>query len=552
MQSELAEAIAGCLDKGMNTKKEIAAHLRAKGLKFMDRRFKEAFEKVWQPFAGPLFTGLPAVSLAEPEAIPAPQRPLKGGRLKSPDEYRPSLAGKRFVFTTAQNNTDVHADFWEALQWFCYRKGAQLGVAKITYNKGGWQKNGGISKKMSVEDDNLWYDPKIQEFEIFQQVKVAEGLVFCGELDILPTAVFPLNGLANYTGPNSAIVPHTKMQMQSLATMKHEQAKHLYSTGACTLRNYIQRRAGQIAEYNHVYGAVYVEVDADGDWFVRQLNADDDGVFYDLDTAYGPGWDRPAKHFGQSIVNLGDIHVEKLDPVAFSGALDMLKLVDPSHVFVHDLIDFEARNHHNKKDMHFLVEQEYMRNASVREGIKQGAEFMSKLATTFKDALIISVRSNHDEALHRWLREPCEDPINLPYWHELNYLYMSNLEKGIKIDVFDRALRAHHTAFVKNIQYLQEDHSYVLKGIEFGMHGHLGPNGARGNPRGFRQIGRRANTGHTHTAGIIDGIYTAGLLGYMDMGYNKGPSSWSCSHILTYPNGKRTIITQRGKKWRAE
>lgn len=35
------------------------------------------------------------------------------------------------------------------------------------------------------------------------------------------------------------------------------------------------------------------------------------------------------------------------------------------------------------------------------------------------------------------------------------------------------------------------------------------------------------------------------------MGYNKGPSSWSHSHVVTYPNGKRAVVTMRGTRWRA-
>jgi len=60
------------------------------------------------------------------------------------------------------------------------------------------------------------------------------------------------------------------------------------------------------------------------------------------------------------------------------------------------------------------------------------------------------------------------------------------------------------------------------------------------------------NTGHTHSTGIIDGVYTAGVHGKLDMDYNKGPSSWSHSHVITYPNGKRAIITIKDGKWRAD
>lgn len=543
------EWVAFAIDKGHNDQKAVAKFLRAKGLKFSAARLRQEWRAVWLMESANAVLPLPT---AAPEDLPDPVKPLIGGRLKSMDAYRPRLEGQRFVFTTAQNNTEVHPEFWKTLQTFCQHNDAQLGVAKTSYNKGGWAKHGGISKNKStgLEDEGLWYDPKIVPFEIYQQVKIADDLVFCGELDILPTAIYPLNGLDNYTGHHSAIVPHVKMQMQSFATMKHEAAKLLYTTGACTLRNYIQRRSGQIAEYNHVYGAVYVEVDNDGDWFVRQLNADDEGIVFDLDTAYGPGWVSPAKEFGKPAITLGDIHVEKLDGVAWQGAREMLIHLDPSHVFIEDLIDFEPRNHHNKKDPHFLAYQDKY-GLSVRGGMLMGWEFINALGEQFPEAQIVSVRSNHDQAILRWLKDTPElGDTNTEYWHWLNYNAFKQIREHGVFDAFRFAMDDIGPS-KENVKYLREDESYVLRGIEQGMHGHLGPNGSRGNPKAYRQIGRRANTGHTHSAGIIDGIYTAGVLATLDMGYNVGPSSWSQSSIITYPNGKRAIITQRGNKWRA-
>jgi hypothetical protein len=59
---------------------------------------------------------------------------------------------------------------------------------------------------------------------------------------------------------------------------------------------------------------------------------------------------------------------------------------------------------------------------------------------------------------------------------------------------------------------------------------------------------------HTHTPTIHQGVYVAGVLGKLDMGYNIGPSSWAQASILTYTNGKRTMVFFRkinGKvKWR--
>lgn len=471
-------------------------------------------------------------------------KPVRGGRLHTPDEFRERLKGKRFLFTVAQNNTKLHEKFWATLTRMAKKRKAQLCVAKLSYNKNGWQ-------KVTTESEGLWYDERIVPYLVTEQVKVAEDLVFCGDLDLLPTMQFPLTGLDNYTGENSAIIPHTKMQMQSLATMKSHPAKMMYTTGAVTLRNYIQRRAGQIAEFHHVFGAMWVEVDKDGKWFARQLNADENGIVYDLDRVWGPTYDVPASEFGRPDVNLGDIHIEKTDANQMHGALNMLAALNPGRVFVHDLLDMMSRNHHNLKDNHFLVGQGQQ---TVEADVLKAALWLHTMANAFPETTFYVIRSNHDEALGRWVRAGSgfPDPQNLRYWHHLNAVQLEHIEKGKEFDLFAYALYSACPELAnQQVVFIQEDQSLVFNGIEFGMHGHLGPNGARGNPRNFRQLGRRANTGHTHSAGIIDGIYTSGVLGSLDMGYNKGPSSWSCSHIITYPNAKRTIVTQRGSKWRA-
>ncbi len=62
--------------------------------------------------------------------------------------------------------------------------------------------------------------------------------------------------------------------------------------------------------------------------------------------------------------------------------------------------------------------------------------------------------------------------------------------------------------------------------------------------------GRRSNTGHTHSAGIRDGLFTGGLCGLLDQGYNRGPSSWSHTQIITYLNAKRALATMTRADWR--
>ncbi|QXP44081.1 putative A1 protein [Stappia phage SI01] len=500
-----------------------------------------------------------AAKRGEPIPEEAPTAPIINGELRSPDEKRERLPGQRFVVTSAQNNTYLHEDFWNALQGFAKKHDARLLVSRFTYNKSGYRNNGGVEgvNGSASGDGGIWYDERIMPFTCDKQVKLADDLVFCGELDILPTAATPLSGLMNYTGPNSGIVPHAKVHAQSFATMLHSPAKIMYTTGTVTLRNYLDRKAGQVATFHHTFAALYVEVDDEGDWFVRQLIADDNGVFYDLDTAYGPGWEVPATTMGETVVTLGDIHVEKVDPLAVSGAIQMAAAVRAAHITVHDLIDFTHRNHHNVKDAHFLVEQHFGGIPSVEAGMEMGVRFLHGLSRAIPHTKLHVIRSNHDQAFERWLKDVSafNDPANAGYWCLANATLMLNAQSRTKFEPFVWAMR--HAARkqdidLNDVHFVEEDESLVINGIEHGMHGHRGPNGARGNPKAFRQMGSKVNTAHTHSCGIIDGVWTAGTLSNLDLGYNRGPSSWSHSCIVTYPSGKRTLITQRGPKWRAE
>lgn len=495
---------------------------------------------------------------ARSEQVKEDNRHIAGGIDVSPDKRRKILAGRKFVFTSAQNNTYVHEDFYKSLMNFCVHNDAELIVSQFTYNKSGFQ-NG------TTEDDDLWYDPRLTEFLHNDSAQVAADLIFCGELNILPTAVNPLSGMEAYTQHNSGIVPHAKVQMISLPRMKGEDPRFLYTTGAITLRNYIPKKAGQKAEFHHVFGALYVEIDDDGDWFARQLIADNSGVFYDLTTKYTP--DGIQSNQKAAAINWGDIHIEKIDPDVIEAAWgergSMMSVLRPEYQLIHDLTDFRARNHHNMNDPYHWADMFYKGTGNVENDLSLSAAFLAEITKDGTTAIV--VESNHDQAYRRWLQEADirKDPENAEFFHRSNArLFQAIRERTKRFSIYEWALRQKQP--LSRVHFLQEDDSFVIcndadaeragrivGGIECGMHGHRGPNGARGNARGFRTIGRKVNIGHSHSAGIIDGVYVAGVSGLMDMDYNKGPSSWSHSHIVTYANGKRTIVTMKRGKWRA-
>lgn len=487
------------------------------------------------------------------------RKPLAGGRLKAPDKRRKRIKGQTLIFTVAQNNTKVHDKFWASLINLVEERDAKLIVGKTRYNKAAYKKFG-LPSADPHEDDGLWWDSRLEPYFDANSVQVAKDLVWCGELDILPTAVNPLSGFAGYSRSASSIIPHTKVALQSVPRMKGEQPKFLMTTGAVTLRNYIQRKAGQKAEFHHVFGALLIEFNKKGQWFPRNLIADERGEFYDLDRKYTP----TGVTEGHSLegINYGDIHEEHEDPAVAEGAWygegSMLNVLRPKYQFVHDLSDFARRNHHNIADPYFMARQRALGRESVRDELLGSARFLERIARP--DTTTVVVESNHDQALQRWLSEPHgrTDPANAADWHRWNAYIHDRIAEGEEPFVYRHVVGGALTTYARERTiFLREDESFEIcrkgnnPGIECGMHGHRGPNGARGSAASMRSFGKRTNRGHAHTPSIVDGDWTAGVMAKLDLRYNKGPSSWAHLSIGTYANSKRTILLQRGKEWRA-
>ena len=478
----------------------------------------------------------------------------------SPDAQRRVAVGNTFVLTSAQSNTKVHPTFWKSLLKYCAHNGAELHVSRFTYNKDSLGAKGGKpGKKKDKAEQDTWFDPKIMRYVSDESLQLAPGLIWCGELNIIPTRVNPISGFQGYTGLASSILPHAKMAMESVPNMKFQETKQVFTTGTVTLRNYIKKAAGQKADFHHVFGAIVVEVDQDGTWWARQLNAQSDGTFYDLNKFYTPT--SVQEDIRVQAITHGDIHGLKLNheikAAVFkpNGILDTLR---PKEQFFHDLIDFMPRNHHNIHDPHFLYKMWKDNTSCVETEFDVVAQWLVgddyHAFTAYRDWCDTHVVvSNHDQAIELWLRNiaALKDPENLLFWHKMNVSMLESEDPH----AFEQALRMSIAKCGDSLQdrvsVIREDESYrILDEIEAGLHGHLGSNGSRGSPRTLSNAGK-ANTGHTHSSGIFQGVYTAGVYGDLDMKYNKGLSAWSHGMVVTYPNAKRAILTiKKGRAWR--
>lgn len=467
---------------------------------------------------------------------------------------------KRYICTSAQNNTKVNKPFWEALLLLADHYDGEILVGTFSYNQNNYGKLAVKRGKDKPEENVLWFDPCLTEYMNDKSLELGAGLVWCGEMNILPTAVNPLAGLETYTHRKSAIFPHAKVAMRSIATMQGEGTKLNFTTGTVTLKNYIQKKEGIKAEHHHRYGCLVVEVDHVGVWKVRQVGwSSKSPVLQDLDVCVENG-KVTTGNFVEAIT-WGDLHATHAEEWVVDCSMDMLDTLKPKYQFLHDILEGASINRHvikHSPDPHYSYNRWLRGYHRVDAELSKSVEIVKRYHRPWSQ--IIVPDSNHDGWwLKSWLSkyDYRYDPSNAELFLDLQKWFYSEIKRltpqGLSHKDVNITQHIMEQFGLSGVKFLLADESFIICGrkIECGMHGHLGANGAPGSPQGLSMIGRRANTGHTHSAGIWNGLYVAGTTSKLKWSYTYGPSSWSHSHIVTYPNGMRAIVTMWKGQWRA-
>lgn len=483
-----------------------------------------------------------------------------GGLTKTIVKKVPKTGVKRYIVTAAQTETKINEGFWANLLALANYYSAEVLVAPFAYNKQAFGHQTNAKPGVKKDGNELFSaaDPKLVKHLISDRVQLAKGLTFCAEVQILPTASDPLSGMETYTGRASGIFPHARLEMRPIASMKSEPTKFNYTTGCVTRHNYIQKKAGQKGEFHHAYGALIVEVTKDG-WWVRQLNADKNNAIFDLDVfaADGEVWDAE-----DNTMISGDVHVAELDPVVKEATWGEGGLVDTAKItkqILHDIFDMRSRPWQDDLSFHRSFEKHVNKQDSVQDEVNECATVLAELVKKVPDTVI--VRSNHDLKLEKWLDigDYKKDLLNSVFFLTAQLAKVEAIIDGNKhFKVLEWALKMKtiegYEQCFDGVKFLAEDESYILHseaggGIECGNHGHLGANGSKGTPKGFTKMARKIVIGDKHSPGIYGGVYVTGTCTGPDVAYAKGPSSWSPTHCLVYPNGKRALVTMWNGKF---
>lgn len=455
---------------------------------------------------------------------------------------------KRYLITAAQNNTPTHAGFFAAMQSYAKANDAEIVVVPFRYRNA-------TSKWTEKQAENDFWAEELAPYmqgrygymrsgkgarlRIFKPLRrpLGKNLTLMTDVSIQPTAHNPLSGMEVFAGASNVIFGHAKRALQVVPTGTR-QPRVMWTTSACTVANYTDTKAGKRGKEHHVIGALVVEVEDNGIFFARHVSANRDGSFTDLAFRYTAEGVSVAPRAAS--LTLGDYHSGREDEGVLGATERLVELVRPKYILVHDLFDGQARNHHEKSGRaRFRA-----RFDTVRVEVTHAVGSLNRVAGWGGgNHKVVVVRSNHDEHLERWAEEfkPNEDPVNVPYWHELRAReFAYQIEHGHFPDLF--ALEAERLGVSKQVRFLKRNESFRLLGVEGGFHGDFGNGGSRGNTKAYTKLGVKVTKGHDHTPAIMDGVYSVGVTAQLDHGYNKLPSTWMHAHVLLLADGKRQLL----------
>jgi hypothetical protein len=463
-------------------------------------------------------------------------------RMKALDE---ALAGStRFVITTAVTGQKIHKGFLAALRNYCKVNNAKLLILTST--------------DPASNRDEVPYDPELEKEHIVSCDVSLNKNIFLSAIKLSAKQIDPLTGLDRLCqGRGSFIFASPKQRMKILPTGNSSLPCALMTTGACTLPSYDpnpewphayhSKRTAEISLFDHRIGCIFVELDGPKKFHFRQAQADKQGRFIDLGKMYSADSVEDAE---VSALILGDWHSGCTDPEARALFVEsddsVTALVKPKEVILHDLFNATSISHHMLNNRTLRAQLSKTNSLSLEKELKGVALDLEMFAKYFDNITV--VRSNHDEALDRWLKDGSyvDDAQNLELGAKLAVAAIQGLNP------LEWAMTQYLPKEVlEKIYFLGIDEDYKIANVTVSAHGHLGSNGSRGSLKNIEGSYTNVICGHSHTAQILRDAWQVGTSSNLKLEYNKGPSSWIRSSCLLNRNGSRQLINIIDGKWRA-
>ncbi len=446
---------------------------------------------------------------------------------------------KTFIVTTAVNGQWAHSKFLETLDFMASELKAKVLVLPSH------------DPAHNLDNEIEWhFDEKLKDHQFLFDSTILNSNIRISSLRINAKQINPTTGLGRICQGKGSFIfasPKQSLEYDPVSNIKYPHAR--MSTGACTVANYSSTqgnslRTAYIAEHDHVIGAVIVEIEDDKIYHFTQIQSDlEGGVCHH--GKYYIGDNKPRKVIPRLV--MGDYHAGEQDETAIGAWEEIIEAMSVDEVFFHDLFNGKSINHHEEQNIVLRARHSKRGLLSLSDELRVTGEQLDRILSHKSVKKGIIIKSNHDDFLTRWLDQAKfkYDPLNFQIGCKLADRSVDGLDalkEGLKecgkIKHWDK------------IRFLDRDEDYKVAGIELGAHGDKGPNGSRGSKANIENAYGRAVIGHSHTPGILRGVFQVGTSSLFQLGYNIGPSSWMHCSALVYPNGQRQLINSINGKWR--
>lgn len=438
-------------------------------------------------------------------------------------------SNKRVYFiTSAIAGCALDEHFYKSIRQFCKHREAKLVVFPMR----------GITSKDEEYNEDVLKELESSFFTDYVFNSNVEGF----DIGMSPTQMNPLTGLERIAERSSVIVASPKQNMDTIPVGNVGVPHIIQSTGSITRPLYVQNRIGLLASNDHIVGGIVLEVEDDYIFHIRQVQADKDGSFYDLNNKYTLS--EVKENISAEAFVMGDIHCGNEDPSAMKAWKEILDEVKPKHVLFHDLFDSQSISHHLENNITAKANRENI-FALLNSELDNVCKFLHELTSKYKDTTFSVVASNHDEHLNRYL----DEGRFIRDHHNYRLALQLALYRCDGLNPIEEYLN-HRFGAIKNLKWLRRDEDFKIAGVQLAVHGDHGPNGARGSLGGLEKSYHNSITGHAHSPKILRDAWQVGTSTKFDMNYNVGPSSWLHASCLLYNNGQRQMIISVDGSWR--
>ena len=433
---------------------------------------------------------------------------------------------KSYVITSYIPNTHIDAKFVQTLNGFCKHNNAELQILQCKEN---YRQDHEQLLERAIRDE-FGSAIKLKAYNLNKHLHVSDFQTSINTID-------PLSGMESFAAKHGCLIlPFPRHRFKTVPRMLKESStpRAIWCTGSISEPDtYKSNKSGRRMKDYHVKGALFVQIQNDKVFHIRQLTFDGTG-FYDLNRFYSGN--NVLKNRRPEAIVCGDDHALFQSPKAMDATIDMILKLDIRKIVRHDTLDCASISHH--------VQGKNLTRALIDITLDQELRLTSNSFQRFEDlfpkATQYSVASNHPEHLDRYVDEARykEDYPNHVLALELAWA------KAKGEDIYRYSMRKYNK--LKNVIFLKRKSSLKIAGIQIADHGDEGANGAKGTPRekGITYSGKVV-TGHTHSPeiGVFNNVVT-GCLTHLSLSYTKdsGSSGWLNTNALIYPNGTMTHI----------